>query len=262
MPADCWCGGCHPRPSAVDCPARQRTVGTVIRFFRATEREFDRGHFRERHRTRRDPNHAEPLAPGLDALAGIDEIRLRPGAHASADAPGDSDIVTYVRRGGLTCTDASGLTRTARAGEFQMTGAELGLRCIARNASPTEWVQYFHLALRGGSSEPVQGQARCFSGADRGGRLCLVASGDAGQGVMRLRQNARIYSATLAEGNHLVHELAAGRCAWLYMVAGSAALRDRLLRAGDSAAIAVERAVSFTARQATEVLLLDLGDPV
>jgi len=71
-----------------------------------------------------------------------------------------------------------------------------------------------------------------------------------------------LYSSLLDVGQHVAHELALGRKAWLHVVEGSATLGDLLRKTGDSAGICAERAVSVTARKQTELLLLDLAEHV
>ena len=50
-----------------------------------------------------------------------------------------------------------------------------------------------------------------------------------------------------------------GRKAWLHLVRGEVDLGDVILTTGDGAGFTAERAVSLTAREETEILLLDLG---
>ena len=69
-----------------------------------------------------------------------------------------------------------------------------------------------------------------------------------------------MYSALLVSGQHVVHELLQGRSAWLHVVQGEVALGGLVLATGDGAGITAERAVSFTAREESEILLLDLGE--
>ena len=63
----------------------------------------------------------------------------------------------------------------------------------------------------------------------------------------------------LSPGKHVVHELHEGRSAWLHLVAGEITLGDVVLSSGDGAGLTAEHAVSLTAREETEILLLDLG---
>ena len=60
---------------------------------------------------------------------------------------------------------------------------------------------------------------------------------------------------------HVVHELSWRRRAWLHVVQGAVTFGDVVLTTGDGVGITAERAVSLTARAATEILLLDLAEP-
>ncbi len=68
-----------------------------------------------------------------------------------------------------------------------------------------------------------------------------------------------VYSVVLDVGQHVVHELAERRSAWLHVVHGEVTLGDLVLTTGDGAGIVAERSVSLTARRDTELLLFNLG---
>jgi hypothetical protein len=97
--------------------------------------------------------------------------------------------------------------------------------------------------------------------AERRGLLCVVASPDGRTGSLHVHQDIRIYSTLLDAGQHVVHELRPGRGAWLHVVSGEATLGDLVLGTGDGVGLSGEPAVSFTAREATEILLVDLPAP-
>ena len=199
------------------------------------------------------------LANGFDALEVLDEDTLAPSATIRLRPDRDVEILTYVLEGALACDDASGRSGVVHAGEFQLLTSGRGGSHDQTNASRTESAHVFHLWLR-----PAQAglDPRCehkrFYAADRRGALCVVVSSDGRRGSLRIHQDLVIYSSMLEPGQHLVHELAPQRSAWLHVVRGDLTLGDHRLTAGDGAGISGERAVSLTARGATEVLLLDL----
>jgi len=102
-------------------------------------------------------------------------------------------------------------------------------------------------------------EQKFFSVAERRGVLCIVASPDGRKGSLRVHQDALIYSSILDVRQHLVHELPQGRIAWLHVVRGEATLGDLVLTTGDGVGVTGEPAVSFTAQEDTETLLLDLN---
>jgi hypothetical protein len=148
------------------------------------------------------------------------------------------------------------------AGEFHRVTSRNNLRHskIKMNASRGDWAHFYQLWLRpseaGPEAEPVQ---KRFSAAERRGRLCVVASPDARRGSLRIDEDALICSALLDPGQHVVRELSRGRNAWLHIVHGAVALGDTVLTTGDGVGITDEPAVSLTAREKSEVLLVDLA---
>jgi redox-sensitive bicupin YhaK (pirin superfamily) len=234
----------------------------VIATRRAGERRHVRRLARQVWRTFATQDRVDPWADGFSALASLDEDRLDPGATLNRQPGDDTDILTYVHEGSLAHADEQGHAGVLQAGEFQRRTASRGVRHRETNPSLVDDAHVFRIALYRTDPRhlPVQ-ETRRFSAAARRGGLCLVASPDGRKGSLALDQDARVYSAMLDPGQHVVHELIATRGAWLHVIAGEVALGDVTLATGDGAAITTERAVSITARAATEILLFDLGDP-
>jgi redox-sensitive bicupin YhaK (pirin superfamily) len=202
---------------------------------------------------------ADPLADGFNSLQMLNESCLPPGGGSPTHPHRDAEIITYVLAGSLAYDDSMGRSGVLHAGEFRRMTAGRDVRCTETNASRTEWAHVFQLWLRSRNAgvQPGHEQKR-FSVAERRGALCLVASFDARMGSLHLREDALVYSALLERGHHIAHDLAPGRGAWLHLVSGELTLGDAVLTTGDGVGISAERPVSFTAREDTEILLLDL----
>lgn len=212
-----------------------------------------------------DPrDRTDPLADGFGALEIFSEDRLAPGADVPAPLRRHAaEIVTYVREGAVAYDDSIGHSGVVHAGEFQHLAAGRAIRHSEANASRTDSAHVFQIWLRPSQAglDLVREQKR-FSTAERRGGLCVVASPDARRGSLRIQQDALIYSALLESGQHVVHELGSGRSAWLHLVRGEVTVGDIALTTGDGLGIVSERAISLTARDETELLLLDLGGEV
>jgi hypothetical protein len=232
----------------------------MITLRRANERHHDRRRKQEVWHTFH-PDRADALAGGFGALEVLDEDRLPPGAGVPRHPHLDAEIVTYVREGALAHEDSMGRSGIVQAGEFQRMTAGRGIRHSETNASRTDWAHVFQIWLRPSEAglEPGHEQKR-FSAAERRGGLCVVASPDARRGSLRIHQDALVYSAMLDPGQHVIHELPQGRSAWLHLVQGEVTLGDTVLTTGDGAGVTAEPAVSLTAREETEILLVDLGE--
>jgi redox-sensitive bicupin YhaK (pirin superfamily) len=232
----------------------------LITLRRAVQRHHDRRGKREAWFTFQAGDRADSLGDNFAGLELFSEASLPPGARVPRYARREAEIVTYVREGALAYEDSKGRSVVICAGEFQRMTPGRGVRCNETNASRTDRAHTFQIGLNPsqGGFEPGHEQKR-FSAAERRGLLCIVASPDARRGSLRVHQDARIYSTLLDPGQHVVHELSHGRSAWLHVVEGEVRLGDVVLTTGDGAGIADERAVSITAQEESEILLVDLG---
>jgi redox-sensitive bicupin YhaK (pirin superfamily) len=233
----------------------------MISLRRAEARHHDRRRRRKIWRTFDPQDRSDRLADGFGALEALDENRLPPRADIPRHGRDQAEIVTYVREGALAYEDSMGHSGVIHAGEFQRMIAARGARHSEANASRADWAHVFQIRLRRSPTELEPGrEQKRFSTAERRGGFCVVASPDARKGSLRLRQDARMYSALLEPGQHVVHELIPERAAWLHVVQGEIALGDLVLTAGDGAGVTTERAVSLTAREDSEILLFDVAD--
>jgi redox-sensitive bicupin YhaK (pirin superfamily) len=202
-------------------------------------------------------------AAGFGALLAIDEIRIPPNG-ISAPGPGEdsgteeAETVTYVYAGAIAQEDSAGNSSVVHAGEFQHSITGRGIRRKETNASRDDWAHVLQITLRSPrvGLECSQEQMR-FPAAQRHNSLCVVASFDGRKGSLRLDKDAIVCSSVLDPGHHLIHELLAGRSAWLHVIRGEVALLNDILTSGDGAGVTAEPSVSFTARANTEVLLVD-----
>ncbi len=240
----------------------------MITLRRADERHHDQRRRQSVWLTFHPRDRANPLADGFGALESLSENRLPPRARAPRLLHHNAEILTYVREGALAHDDSNSRSGVLHAGEFQRLTVTSAIRRSESNASHTRWAQFFQIwlylvpdKLAPHKLVPDE-ELKRFSTADRRGNLCLVASPDARRGSLRMHQDACLYSALLNPGQHLVHELALGRSAWLHLVQGEASCGDVVLSAGDGMGVTAERAVSLTAGEETEILLLDLGEPM
>lgn len=201
----------------------------------------------------------DPLPDGFAPLVSVREARLPPGAWMPRPSPGDTEVVTYVREGVLAFDDTTGRSGVVLAGEFHRSTGRHGVRRNERNPSRTEVAHVLRVALGCADAGARHPEQRRFSAAERRGVLCVVASPDARGGSLRLAEDALVCSALLEPGQHVVHALPRGRSAWLHVVEGEATLGDLVVCAGDGVGVTTERSVSLTAREPTEILLLELG---
>jgi redox-sensitive bicupin YhaK (pirin superfamily) len=202
-----------------------------------------------------DPNHM-----GFRSLRVINDDRVQPRQGFGMHGHRDMEIVTYVLAGALQHRDSMGNGSIIRAGELQRMTAGTGVRHSEFNASDKEWVHLYQIWLlperRG--LEPSYAQV-AVEEAHKRGRFHLVASPDGTDGSLSIRQDARLYLASLHAGETAEHPIEHGRAAWLQVLRGQVRFLGTDLAAGDGVAITDETAVAVQAPASAEVLLFDLA---
>jgi redox-sensitive bicupin YhaK (pirin superfamily) len=131
------------------------------------------------------------------------------------------------------------------------------------NPSQTEAAHIFQSGFNPSASDLVPvGKKKLFTHAERLGALKLIASPDGRNASLPIQQDVFIYSTCIQKGNHVIHEIGAGRSAWLHVVNGQIQLNDLLLKMGDGVGLKDEMSISFTALGPSEILLFDLCEQV
>ncbi len=231
----------------------------MIRIRKAEER----GHFNhgwlDTYHTFSFADYYDPQFMGFRSLRVINEDRVQPGRGFGTHSHRDMEIVTYVLEGGLEHRDSMGTGSVIRPGEVQRMSAGTGVLHSEINPSrsePVHLLQIWILPERRGIKPEYEQKA--FPAEERKGKLRLVASHDGKDGSLTIHQDAKLFAATLTDGQTINYDLQQGRYAWLQVARGSVDVNDQTLRAGDGAAIEDERTITLQGRDA-EVLLFDLN---
>ena len=86
-----------------------------------------------------------------------------------------------------------------------------------------------------------------------------MASPDGSEDSLAIHQNARLYLATLAQGQTIEHQLVPDRHAWLQVLRGAVDLDGEQLVVGDGAAVSSVDRLQVVAGGSAEVMLFDLA---
>jgi redox-sensitive bicupin YhaK (pirin superfamily) len=224
----------------------------------------DRGHFDhgwlDTYHTFSFADYYDRAQMGFRSLRVINEDRVQPGQGFGMHGHRDMEIVTYVLEGALEHRDSLGNGSVLRPGELQRMTAGTGVRHSEFNPSDREWVHLYQIWLLPDQKglRPSYEQ-KAFPEQERQGTLRLVASPTGERGSLTIRQDARLYLATLAAGETVAHAVSPDRNAWLQILRGGAAVSGHLLSAGDGASLSREEQLEITGRDDAEVLLFDLA---
>jgi len=201
-----------------------------------------------------DPSHM-----GFGALRVINDDRVAGGGGFDTHSHKDMEILSYVLEGGLAHRDSLGSGSVIRPGDVQLMSAGTGVRHSEFNASqddPVHFLQIWIIPEKQGLQPSYAEQH--FPEAERRNRLRLIASSDARDGSLKIRQDAAIHASVLEAGASLSHSLKPCRRYWLQVAAGTLHVNGHALVEGDGLALAKEETLAITARTKSEFLLFDL----
>jgi redox-sensitive bicupin YhaK (pirin superfamily) len=197
---------------------------------------------------------------GFRSLRVMNDDRVEPGRGFGMHGHRDMKIVTYVLEGSLQHKDSMGNGSVLKAGQLQRMTAGTGVRHSEFNPSQDAWVHLYQIWLlpeKNGLTPSYEELA--LSEEEKLGRFRLAASPNGAAGSMTIRQDARLYLASLLPGKEVAQEIEPGRAAWLQVLRGNVTLAGNALAAGDGAAVTDEKVVAVQATVPSEVLLFNLA---
>jgi quercetin 2,3-dioxygenase len=232
----------------------------MIKTRKADERGFaDHGWLKARH-TFSFAGYRDPQHMGFRALRVMNEDRVQPGRGFGTHPHQDMEIVTYVLEGAIEHKDNMGNGEVLWPGEFQHMSAGTGITHSEFNPSSDEPLHLYQIWLkpREKGIQPSYSQKR-FDDAGMTNRLRLVASPDGADGSLVIQQDTQIFLSKLTESQHLTHDIAPDRYAWLQVLRGGVTLNGLDLQTGDGAAVSEEQQLEIIAATDAEIMLFDLN---
>ena len=202
----------------------------------------------------------EPRWMGFRSLRVINEDVIAPGGSFPMHPHRDLEIITYVLEGALAHKDNMGNGSIIHPGDGQLMSAGTGVRHSEANPSPKHPAHLLQIWIepdrKGYESSYEQKQ---FAESEKRGRLRLIASPNGADGSLTIHQDAKFYATLLSRSDEVIHNLEAGRFAWVQNAAGSIELNGHTLKQGDGAAISDEQPLTIKATEDSELLLFDLA---
>ena len=198
---------------------------------------------------------------GFASLRVINEDKIIPAKGFGTHGHRDMEIISYVLSGELKHRDSMGNGSIIRPGDIQRMSAGTGVRHSEFNASDTNPVHLLQIWIMPEQSglEPSY-EEKNFDQEQKQGKLKLVGSRDGRDNSVTIHQDVNLYLASLNQSDRLTHQIDANRAVWLQVAKGEVKLNDRLLQAGDGAAIINEAEIAIAGNSSdSEILLFDLA---
>lgn len=198
---------------------------------------------------------------GFASLRVINEDKVSPAKGFGTHGHQDMEIISYVISGELEHRDSIGNGSVIRPGDVQRMSAGTGIRHSEFNASKTKPVHFLQIWIvpEKKGLEPSY-EEKNFASEEKQGKLRLVGSRDGRDKSVIIHQDVDLYIASLKESDRLSHRIKDNRVVWLQVAKGVVVLNEKLLQAGDGAAITDEQEIILTGSTLeSEILLFDLA---
>ncbi|MEZ6197691.1 MAG: pirin family protein [Planctomycetota bacterium] len=202
----------------------------------------------------------DPAHMGFRSLRVINEDRIAGGGGFPFHPHRDMEIVTYMLAGGLQHRDDLGNGSVVRRGEIQRMSAGRGIVHGEFNPSPDEESHLLQIWIRPDRRGIAPSwEEKAFPDDEKRGRWRPLVAPDGREGALVVQQDALLFASLLERGEELVHDLDAGRGAWLQVASGRVETEAGALGPGDGLAVEGETGFRVSAREDAELLLFDLA---
>lgn len=170
----------------------------------------------------------------------------------------DMEIITYVRKGAITHEDSLGNKGRTEAGDVQVMSAGTGIRHSEYNRED-EVTQIFQIwIIPTSEGDAPQWGAKPFPKGDRAGQFIVLASGYGDDDdALPIRTDARVVGATIRAGETVEYPLGSARKGYLVPATGAVEIDGQTVNARDGAAISDLEVLRITAREDSEIVLVD-----
>jgi redox-sensitive bicupin YhaK (pirin superfamily) len=203
-------------------------------------------------------NFYDPAHTGYGPLRAINEKFIQPAKGSTTYGLCDVEIVTCVLDGALSHENSLDDRTVLSAGDVQCMSAGSGVRFSETSHDPSRVTHLLQIWMAPDSiGQPAAYAHRRFAPQSRQGRLRTIASSDARDGSLRLRQDAVLYAGLFDGAQRAQLEVAAERLVYVHVARGTITAHGRELGAGDAMAMP-GAAILFEHGRDAEVLVFDL----
>jgi redox-sensitive bicupin YhaK (pirin superfamily) len=197
---------------------------------------------------------------GIGYLRVFNHDTLLPGATWPMHPHRDVEGISYIPAGTFRHGDSLGNGGVIEAGGVQRMTLGSGALHSESNASETEPVEFIQMWILPDTLGLKPGvEQRQHTRDDRRNRLLQILrpEGTPGDTGVTVHQNVFMYVSHVEAGASLEHEISGGRGGYFYLIEGALDLNGAGLRTGDAARLPGAGLVAITAREASELLLVD-----
>jgi quercetin 2,3-dioxygenase len=198
-----------------------------------------------------------PECSGFGALRVINDDIIQPGKGFGMHAHHNMEILTYVIDGVLEHKDSLGTGSHIVPGEIQRMSAGHGVQHSEFNPSPDKELRLLQIWIHPNTADSAPSyEQKSIRRVDNSFILIGAERGDSQ--VVALQQDVKVFVAYLTKDNTLDYSLDSSRRVWVQLIKGHIQLNQKLLCAGDGAAVVDETRLHIIGDEDAELLLFDL----
>ncbi|MAM88007.1 MAG: hypothetical protein CME36_11950 [unclassified Hahellaceae] len=204
-------------------------------------------------------NYYDPERMGFGALRVVNDDVIAAGTGFGTHPHNNMEIITYVRKGGITHRDSLGNEGRTGAGDVQVMSAGTGVAHSEYNREDESTNLYQIWIEPAKRNVAPRWEARVFPEQVVEQRLVPLASGrdaDLEQGALLIHQDATISGGRIAEGSSIEHDLK--YLGYLLVSSGRVSVNGQAASKGDALAISEVSHLTIKAESDSEVLLIDV----
>ncbi len=200
-------------------------------------------------------NYYDPGRVGFGALRVINDDIVKAGAGFDTHPHRDMEIITYVRKGGITHKDSNGNEGRTAAGDVQVMTAGKGIFHSEFNLESEDtnlyqiWIEPQKKGL------PPAWGSNVFPKEPVTNALPLLVSGDPGA-PLHINQDARIYGGRLSQGTELTHKIQGQ--AYILASDGEMQIGSHTITKGDGAEVTSLPELKISAKTDSEILIIEV----
>jgi len=203
-------------------------------------------------------NYHDSRYMGFGNLRVINQDTVQPGNGFGRHAHQNMEIISYVIDGALEHKDSMGTGSIVKPGEIQRMSAGSGVEHSEFNHSKDKPLQFLQIwILPNKQSIPPSYEQKSIP--QEKNKLILIGSSESSNSAILIHQDVKLFAAYMTSKQSLEYDFAKGRKGWLQLIKGKITLTDKILKAGDGAAIADEETIKIICEEDTEFLFFDLN---
>lgn len=194
---------------------------------------------------------------GYKTLRVINEDIIAPDNGFGMHPHRDMEIITYIIKGQIQHTDNMGNKEIIEAGEIQQMSAGTGIYHAEFNPSQSEELHLLQIWIQPNKRgvKPQYGKKKIL---DLKNELNLIISNQDSDNVLKIHQNAKIYSGVYTTNKNIEIPVKDNSAFWFQIIKGTVNVNQTTLNTGDGLGIENEKVLNVQISANSEFLLFEL----